>query len=631
MIMIHRERQHEQRTEQENTRICDSSSSGRSSRQRKSTGVAWMMMIVSFIALFAQVSQAWTPATTALSSSWIQAPQPLARLSSVHYRQSVSSFSSASSATSAATSTTQLYAAKQTRASSASSIVLDKKTDTATNNDVIVDDDVPAGITGANFFGGNKEKEDFYDAEAEERASVITLEEDDDADDETVNAGKKSTTTTTTAAAALAETLSSLSFDRFADRSAFKTDMVAQVAKQMQQLINQALYEDGKKDQSQILQLEYSKSLVWESPLVSVGGDSAAASPLQALTQAMEKYRRVDVAVTSGKLLKNGQEKEVVVQLSWEISLAWPTFWEPQVLITGSSQLTMIPSSTSQDQTTMIVHQQVDSFYSDDSNTNTNDQKKDLGKEYLQKIVGEQLLPRFWDLYHIGMTASAETLPQYTINSGIGGGIKTVQIPGRWMVAPTMLDLDNNRNLATALPFHAFNTIVKTVGPTKQRYVPTTPLEIQIINTVDADAVTVSPPLLTWKVPMSVEFQSQVMWPAAMVEDESDDSSSSNNNDPSQPTCAYSWIPPRKMAIMEYKGGPQDEGIPAARKRLYEKITSASNSRISPKLDENGRPIFTYWKKAFKGCFTEEGLGMAVYEWRPSFAAENKIGMELQD
>lgn len=48
----------------------------------------------------------------------------------------------------------------------------------------------------------------------------------------------------------------------------------------------------------------------------------------------------------------------------------------------------------------------------------------------------------------------------------------------------------------------------------------------------------------------------------------------------------------------------------------------------------NDRPIFSFWKNAFKGCFTEQGLGMAVYENRQIGVlgdfSNNLIGMELE-
>jgi hypothetical protein len=33
---------------------------------------------------------------------------------------------------------------------------------------------------------------------------------------------------------------------------------------------------------------------------------------------------------------------------------------------------------------------------------------------------------------------------------------------------------------------------------------------------------------------------------------------------------------------------------------------------------------------SIKACYTNEGLGMAVYEWRPQFTTPNEIGIELE-
>ena len=82
------------------------------------------------------------------------------------------------------------------------------------------------------------------------------------------------------------------------------------------------------------------------------------------------------------------------------------------------------------------------------------------------------------------------------------------------------------------------------------------------------------------------------------------------------------------MATVAYGGnGPQDAEIANVRKRLYESVVKDG---LQPKLDENGRPIFFFWQNGVKACYTEEGLGMAVYEWRPTFAKSDEVGIELE-
>ena len=496
--------------------------------------------MVATLLIGSQSAQAWT---TRLSSSMptkgegriidsITASRPINHLASFSHPSS----------------STQLHAAvKQARQSTKS------KTESPDQSS----DDLPAGIGGAEFFGGNKEKEEFYDATAEAQASVGVVQKKEESISDDDN-----------------ETIATTSFDRFAQRTAFTSELSAKTARQWQTIMNQVLYdEEGIETKEQDRPLSYASKLTWNSPF-----SNKASTPVQALQQTLEKYRRVDFAVTSAT---EKTDESNAFELTWELSLGWPTFWEPKVLITGTSKIALNDKNQ--------ITQQFDTV---------------LGGESLNNLITDQVTPRFWDLYHIGMTPPAETSPLLPTRHR-----NVVQLPGRWSVSPTLRDADRS-TASGAVPFHAFNTVIKTVGPTKQRFVPTSPLEIQI---------EASTKRVTWHVPLAVEFQSQLSWPAAMVSDEEDFADA--------PTCSYTWNPPRTIMMQSYpQGGPQDEGIPAARKRLYEQVMQQDG--VEPKLVED-RPVFSFWKEAFKGCFTEEGFGMAVYEWRPGFAAGNFIAMEV--
>ena len=96
-----------------------------------------------------------------------------------------------------------------------------------------------------------------------------------------------------------------------------------------------------------------------------------------------------------------------------------------------------------------------------------------------------------------------------------------------------------------------------------------------------------------------------------------------------QASGSYIFQPARRVATLPTGlARPQDEGVTDLRKRLYEKVTAAG---LKPKLDANGRPCFFFWSAATKTCFTDQGLGMAVYEWRPAFAQSNSVGLELEE
>jgi hypothetical protein len=82
------------------------------------------------------------------------------------------------------------------------------------------------------------------------------------------------------------------------------------------------------------------------------------------------------------------------------------------------------------------------------------------------------------------------------------------------------------------------------------------------------------------------------------------------------------------VATVQFGGLPQDNEVTKIRKQLYDQIIKDG---YTPKTDSsNGRPIFFYTMNSIKACATNEGLGMAVYEWRPQFTKPNEIGIKLE-
>ena len=435
---------------------------------------------------------------------------------------------------------------------------------------MLQDEETPAGVEGAQFFGGNKQKEEFFDPVAEAQASVIATTTTDDTDIMKV-------------------------YDRFRDKTAFPDEAAAQLAQDLQSQVNAVLYVDaGKNDDDDddnnaattaVNQYTYATTLIWDTPLQK----TATGNPLQELDKALEFYNRVDLAITSAKTLL---EANNVVELRWELSLAWPTVWEPRVLLTGTSKLSLDGT---------VITKQEDFLDMDLSNN-----------------LFQQLVPRFWDIYHIGMTPSAETSPRLTTKkpSLLAGGYNLYQLPPRLYLQPTLLDRqDREQANAGTIPNHAFSCIIKTMGPQRQRYETVSPVQVQILPSTETNARQI-----VWNIPLAVEYltNNQIRLPPPNEEAVAD----------SDPTCRYVWQPRRLVATVSYGGnGPQDAEIANVRKRLYESVV---RDGLQPKLDENGRPIFFFWQNAVKACYTEEGLGMAVYEWRPRLAKSNEVGIELE-
>lgn len=400
------------------------------------------------------------------------------------------------------------------------------------------DEEKPAQIEGAQFFGGNKQKEEFFDPIAEAQADLETTQ----------------------------------SYDRFSDANAFQDDVATAVARSVQQQLNRVLYQE----EANQIEYSYKPTMEWETPFAV-----KEATPLTELKNALDFYERTDVAVVAAKSID-----ESTVELRWEIAVAWPILWEPRLLLTGKSVVTI-------DGSTII--RQVDTL--DD-------------KDLLGSVAG-QLFPRFWDIYHIGMTPSAELSPRFPEFNPFKS-YRVYEVPARLYLQPTQNDTGKRvDNTASTIPNHAFSCIIKTMGPKKQRYVPTSPVEVKL--TPQEDGLQIQ-----WQIPLSVEFVSQT----TLAQPDEDDEIAKELN----PSSSYVWKDARKVATVSYGGSPQDEEIANIRKNLYNQVI---RDGLKPRM-ENGRPVFFFWMNSVKACFTSGGLGMAVYEWRPAFVKANEVGIELE-
>jgi hypothetical protein len=413
---------------------------------------------------------------------------------------------------------------------------------------VEVTDETPAEIPGAKFFGGNKQKEELYDQEQEaaESSSVV-------------NTGGF---------------YNRFFSDQSTPNEAFDSLLCAQVASSLQSQINHVLYEKAAEPNTEY---SYSPTLNWGTPI-----SKQQTSPLNELEQALGFYKNVDLAIISGK-----QIDDSTLEFQWELSVVWPTFWSPRVLLVGTSVCSM--------EQTKIVRQ-----------TDTLIDNIDL-----LNAVSSQVKPRFWDWYHIGMTPSAEKMPK--LSEDKKWGYQVYEIPSRIVSVPSITEVGarDERNAQT-VPNHAFSCIIKTMGPTRQRYIPTTPVEVQIIPGEGKLN-------LKWTIPLAVEFLTNSNLPLA----ERDEETPENCN----PEFQYEFHSRRKVATVNYGGNPQDPEISEIRKRLYEKVVKDG---LKPKLDENGRPVFFFFQNTVKACYTEEGLGMCVYEWRAKSVKPDEVGIELE-
>ena len=505
----------------------------------------------------------------------------------------------------AAPTATTLYAEKQTRSTlikPQNKKVTPKSKSTSTTTATIETPTVEKTeeheeIFGAKFFGGSAIKEELYDEAVEAQAGKIAslyppkpkaskkvdmkdkvnqIEEKDD-DDDDVSRGYK----------------------RFMDENAFD-DVGRAIAQRLQTAINQELYIAENEDEEDVIHQGqvYAPNLKWNTPL---GRSKDSKNPLQELANALDFYKRVDIAVISAKAIGDVNENDKVqtIEMRWEISAVWPNTWESRVLVTGTSALTV-------DKDSGTILSQAD--------------KLDMGGKDGQDAVGAispQVQPRFWDLYHIGMTPSAELMPRVKPSSGAGKGAfsfskyDVFEIPPRLVYQPTIEDLEGRAaRTAESLPNDAFSCSIKTNGPFEQRYVTTSPVEVKIRRSEEKS-------ILSWNVPVPAEFVSY--YDELPVGNEDDD-------DAGESISQYSYESRRLVATLPFGGSAQDKEVSDIRKQLYEQVTKDG---LKPKLVD-GRPQFFFLNYDAKACFVADGgLGMAVYEWRPEFSNSNEVGIEL--
>lgn len=474
-------------------------------------------------------------------------------------------------------------------------------------------------VVGTKFFGGNTVKEELYIPEEEEMALELQKVKPKQRKEES-------------------------EYKRFQDTNAFGDDLARRVGEALQLAINQILYDDS--TDNSVATWKENPSIAWETPFPTkkAGGNS----PLMEMKVSKEFYNKLDVAILSAKTIESTADAGVV-EVRWDVGAVWPNPWESRVLLTGTSRLSV---RDDKDNNIITLMKQVD--------------KLDGNKP--SDIVGSlssQLPPRFWDVYHIGMSPSAELDPRLTAlspsqlttsrgNKGLLSSYNLSYLPPRLVTEPSLVDTNGRSGrTAQALPNHGFTTAIKTMGPNKEQFVPVSPIEVSISKVEGQDGS-----LIKWTVPVPPEFASKAVLPLPVIEEEEDEEDDASNSDalatssantpsktspysvrrPNTPApeapqslqCNYSLRPSRLVATLPYAGNPQDEEVTQLRRQLYQQVVE--NDGFKPKLDPvTKRPIFFFWMNDAKACFTRAGgLGMAVYEWRADWAKSNEVGIELE-
>jgi len=362
---------------------------------------------------------------------------------------------------------------------------------------------------------------------------------------------------------------SATTVDRFQDDTAFAN---SQLARDLQAMF---LSESSRwKD----LEYTYLPNVQWDSPF-------PGETPLQAWNQAQDFYTTADLAIVSVTEASNDS-----FQVRWQASVLWPTIWAPQVVVTGVSNLRLKGSQ--------IVHQ-----------TDV------LDNPDLIAHLTQQLSPRFWDLYHIGMSPTAELTSMDSTTKPFA--YETVTIPPTWYWQVSRLDTGTRRDATAAtLPNHAFVTNIVTMGPRQETYVPATPVQVAVENTEQGRRI-------TWRIPIATTCLAQLQLPLGIDDEEEEDTKDILPSSELDPGATAEYVfesQPQTFRVAPHGGFPQDESVSDVRKRLYEKH-----------IGGNDPPVFSYWMYKTKACWTKQGLGMCVYEWRPQFVECNRVALLVKE
>jgi len=481
-------------------------------------------------------------------------------------------------------------------------------------------------VVGTKFFGGNTVKEELYVPEEEERALELQ---------NVIKATQQQ---------------QEVEYKRFEDTNAFGDEMAKRVGESLQMAINAILYnEESSSSEGGVASWKEDPSVSWETPFSK--SNEGSSSPLKELASSKSFYNKLDVAILSGNTIKSDGNNHAI-EVRWDVGAVWPNPWESRILLTGTSILTVREADDS-----LVLLKQLDRLDGKDA--------KDMVGS-----LSSQLGPRFWDVYHIGMSPSSEMDPRLDVppssstkalskgnmgrKKGLLSGYNLSYLPPRLVTEPSLVDTNGRAGrTAQALPNHGFTTAIKTMGPNKEDFVPVSPIEITISKVPDMEGSTIE-----WSVPVPPEVASKSVLPLPLLEDEMEDSDDDDDSDseslaiknndtpsnfsspgrikrppPNPPQnlgCRYSLRPSRLVATVPYAGNPQDEDVTQLRRQLYQQVVEKDG--FKPKLDPvTNRPIFFFWMNDAKACFTRAGgLGMAVYEWRAEWSKSNEIGIELE-
>ena len=337
---------------------------------------------------------------------------------------------------------------------------------------------------------------------------------------------------------------------------------------------------------------------VWVNP-VGEYGDADACAGLVAEAAAFFEAPRFDVY---------GAEElsEATTRYRWVASGGWPVAWAPRVVVHGSSAVTVDESSG------RAVRVEDDWALSPGA------------------VVLGQVAPRFWDVYNLFATPTAERPGEATV--GTVKGAKIVRVPPRLALVATVVDVSNSRRqrVASALPDFCFQA--KARDPSRGA-TTTAPLAVSVETLPKGGEEEQGKPrrLVTWSLPVpsafGVEAGSSDLPDLGEFADLKDASLAAGVAE--LPTLRYVFEPEKHLLVAPYGGDVQDSEADALRRKLLD--VAAANG-LTPKPGPNGgAPPALLRKWQTKLGFTPKGECVyAAYANAPWFLPFDRDDLAIE-
>lgn len=251
------------------------------------------------------------------------------------------------------------------------------------------------------------------------------------------------------------------------------------------------------------------------------------------------------------------------------------------------------------------------------------------------KLTVGQILPRFWDVWHLYSIPPSERSLYRVLEKK--GDLEIREYIPRLALEVQRVDITNPARVEGAqfLPFSAFTTSIQLKGKQKYResWCTTSPLEVCVesydfekvedggfdMNGVkQARSKVIPTKRVTWhmSVPTKIGYNPEVPPP---TESEPDRSAGERAQHVQQGK--------RIVAVMKYKGEPQDESYIDSRKKLLDAVKGAGYRTVT---NSKGKSRVWIYMNGLKAGFSDVGALGVLCSTQSLYRPGNEIAVQLE-